>query len=82
MGRAFSRRRLAAETQARFQARSCEICGGHRLSPVTTISPMLHTHLRLLVQVALTRTEKRTYRKAVLFGKLRSIGQKSTVISL
>jgi hypothetical protein len=73
MAQAFSRRRLAAEARALFQARPCEICGGHWLSPVTIIPPMLHT-LRQLVQVAVSRTDKRTYRKTALFGKSRSIG--------
>jgi hypothetical protein len=73
MAQAFSRRRLATDARARFQARPCEICGVHWLSPVTIIPRMLHT-LRLLLQVAVSRTDERTYRKAALFGKSRSIG--------
>ena len=49
-----------ADPQVRYRVRSCGICGGQngtvigvspvlQFSPVTTIPPMLHTHLRLHV---------------------------------
>jgi hypothetical protein len=80
---------LAAETRVQIQVTSCEICGGRSdigtgfsssapVSPVSTIPPILHTHL--LLHFVLTRkTERRslgTFQKAVPVVNRISLGRK------